>query len=204
MGRKKTIENDDLLAVARKAFVENGFRVPTAEIARRAGISEGVIFQRYATKDEFFFAAMAPPPMDVDTLFRTERTKPDPCENLEDIALGILGFFREIMPTLVHLVTHPSFKPEILYQHSVPLLELRLMSSLTDYLERERAEGRIEANDLRSTAGLLIASLHSLALLELMGSHGGHMEEGGVRAMVRSLWNGLEPRRKPSPSSGTD
>jgi AcrR family transcriptional regulator len=49
MGRKKTISDDELLDVARRAFVDEGFAASTREIARRAGVSEGVIFQRFQT-----------------------------------------------------------------------------------------------------------------------------------------------------------
>jgi Bacterial regulatory proteins, tetR family len=62
MGRRKLIEDHDLLAVARDVFVKRGFAASTREIARRAGISEAIIYQRHATKVHLFFAAMVPLP----------------------------------------------------------------------------------------------------------------------------------------------
>ena len=75
MGRKKTITDAELLEVARTVFVEEGFGASTKEIARRAGVSEGVIYQRFATKDELFFAAMIPPAADLSQLFQNPRLK---------------------------------------------------------------------------------------------------------------------------------
>jgi AcrR family transcriptional regulator len=49
MGRRKLVEDDELLAVARGVFVEKGIAASTREIARRAGISEAVIYQRHPT-----------------------------------------------------------------------------------------------------------------------------------------------------------
>lgn len=61
MARPKTIADADLLEAARAVFVQKGMGASTRAIARRAGVSEGVLFQRYATKQELFFAAMALP-----------------------------------------------------------------------------------------------------------------------------------------------
>ena len=44
MGRRKLVEDDELLAVAREVFVEKGIAASTREIAHRAGISEAVIY----------------------------------------------------------------------------------------------------------------------------------------------------------------
>src|ERR1035438_5507653 len=52
MGRNKSISDDDLLAAARRVFVEQGYAASTREIARRAGVSEGLIFQRFQTKED--------------------------------------------------------------------------------------------------------------------------------------------------------
>ena len=68
MGRRKRIEDEELLAVARGVFVKQGFAASTREIARRAGISESVIYQRHPTKAHLFFAAMVPPALNVEAL----------------------------------------------------------------------------------------------------------------------------------------
>ena len=43
----------------------------------------------------------------------------------------------------------------------------------------------------------LVAAMHSIALFEIMGEHGGVMPSAAVDAMVASFWSGLEPREDP-------
>ena len=50
MPRPRRIDDATLLAAAREVFVAKGAAATTREVARRAGVSEGVIFQRYKTK----------------------------------------------------------------------------------------------------------------------------------------------------------
>ncbi len=60
MGRHKIIEDDELLAKARDIFVKEGINVSTRKIAEEIGISSSVLFQRFKSKEELFFAAMTP------------------------------------------------------------------------------------------------------------------------------------------------
>ena len=59
--------------------MEEGFGASTKAIARRAGVFEGVLYQRFANKDELFFAAMIPPPVDLSKIFRQPRLKGRAC-----------------------------------------------------------------------------------------------------------------------------
>src|SRR3954470_5307443 len=57
-GRPPTIDSTHLLAVARQVFLEHGIRATTLEVAERAGVSEGVLFHRFKSKEGLFSAAM--------------------------------------------------------------------------------------------------------------------------------------------------
>ena len=61
MGRHKLIEDDDLLAKARAIFVREGTHVTSRALAKEIGVSTAVLFQRFGSKVELFFAAMTPP-----------------------------------------------------------------------------------------------------------------------------------------------
>jgi AcrR family transcriptional regulator len=102
--------------VAREAFVEKGFAVRTRDIARRAGISEAVIYQRHPTKAHLFFAAMVPPAVNVEDLFSSPARDLSVVEQLEGIALGMIRYFRKVVPILLPLVTHPEFDGETFAQ----------------------------------------------------------------------------------------
>src|SRR5215831_3772725 len=57
-GRPPTIDSQRLLGVARDVFLERGIRATTLEVAERAGVSEGVLFHRFKSKEALFSAAM--------------------------------------------------------------------------------------------------------------------------------------------------
>ena len=58
MARPVSIDDDVILRAARDVFLEHGVRGTTAEVAQRAGVSEGSVFKRWKTKEELFHAAM--------------------------------------------------------------------------------------------------------------------------------------------------
>jgi AcrR family transcriptional regulator len=199
MGRRKRVADDTLLAVAREAFVEKGLAASTRDIARRAGISEAVIYQRHPTKAHLFFAAMIPPALNVEGLFAAPADDGSVVEQLERIALGMMRYFREVAPILVQLVTHPEFQPERFAQRHPDSPFGRMQLGLLQYLESQRARGRIVAENVGATALTLFAALHSLAFLERLGVHGGTVNDAVIHAMVRALWTGLAPRSASAP-----
>src|SRR6186713_1398186 len=76
-GRPPVIDSARLLAVAREVFLERGIRATTLEVAERAGVSEGVLFHRFKSKEGLFSAAMnfdheAAPRMLLDALGEVE------------------------------------------------------------------------------------------------------------------------------------
>ena len=197
MGRRKRIEDDALLAIAREVFVERGFAATTREVARRAGISEAAIYQRHPTKTHLFFSAMVPPALDVEALLAATGDEPGVSERLERIALDLLEYFREVVPVLLPLATHPEFDLEAFAEWHERSPFRRIHGALVEFLEVHRDAGRVGPGDAEPPALALMATLHSLAFLERLGVHGGRFGEEVVRAIVRSLWRGLAPTPSP-------
>jgi AcrR family transcriptional regulator len=191
VGRIKTISDAQLLDIARRAFVEEGFGASTRRIARSAGISEGVIFQRFRTKEDLFFAAMIPPPVDLNLLFHHPRSKG--IALLERITLSMIDYFRSTLPVFIPLMSHPSFRfEEFAGRHpDSPLAALR--RRLVQFMVEEQRAGRIGSVDPGAAALLVWSTAHSVAFFELLGAHGGRFDPRIVRATVRCLWKGLAP-----------
>jgi AcrR family transcriptional regulator len=194
MGRKKTISDDDLLAAARGIFVAEGFAASTREIARRAGVSEGLIFQRFQTKEDLFFAAMIPPPADLNRLLHHPRAKG--CALLEKITFAMIDYFRETLPVLLPLMSHPNFRfEEFAKRHpGSPMLLLR--RQLVEFLVCEQRAGRLGSVNPGAAALLIWSMAHSIPFFERLGAHGGQFEPKLVRAMVRALWDGFDPKNR--------
>ena len=193
MGRPKTIEDEELLAAARAVFVEKGIGASTREIAKAAGISEAVIYQRHATKKDLFFATMVPPPADVTALFTLDAEDADICERLEELTLRLLDYFREAMPIFLPLVTHPAFDFErFVKQHpDSPMNQLR--EGVVAFLETLQKRDKVRSGYLGHTALALVATALGIAFLERLGVHGGTFSEDMVRGAARGLWLGLAP-----------
>ncbi|MSP22275.1 MAG: TetR/AcrR family transcriptional regulator [Dehalococcoidia bacterium] len=189
MGRRKLFADADLLGIGRQVFIEHGAAASTREIARRAGVSEAVIYQRFGTKDHFLLTAMAPPDFDVEALFsqRSGVARTD----VEGIALGILGYFRELVPVLVPLLADPAFDFEEFARlhQAAPMNQLRIR--LVAHLGELRARGEIEARDVPAAGLLLFGALFSLAVFERLSARYGNFADGLVRSMVGALWTGL-------------
>ncbi|MGC9948716.1 MAG: helix-turn-helix domain-containing protein [Bryobacteraceae bacterium] len=194
MGRKKAISDDELLGVARRIFVEEGFTASTREIARRAGVSEGLIFQRFRTKEDLFFAAMIPPSADLNRLFHHPHSQGRTL--LEKITFSMIAYFRETLPVLLPLMSHPNFRFEEFAKRHPDSPMLLLRRQLVEFLVREQRAGRLGAIDPGAAALLIWSAAHSIPFFERLGAHGGQFEPKLVRAMVRALWDGLDPRNR--------
>lgn len=193
MGRKKTISDAELLEAARAVFVEKGIGASTKEIAKRAGISEGVIFQRFQTKEDLFFAAMIPPTSgEVRSLLEGEKLHGKAL--FEHLICALTSYFRTILPTLIPLISHPSFRfEEFARRHpESPLFVLRMQ--LGHYVVREQAAGRLGKGHPGAMALTIWSTAHSIAFFEHLGAHGGKFDPAIVQATMDALWDGLGPR----------
>jgi AcrR family transcriptional regulator len=195
MPRRRTVSDEDLLRVARTAFLRDGINASTRTIAQEAGISEAVIFQRFGTKNDLFFAAMVPPAAELDTLFDIVAGRGSVVENVERVGVRLLDYFMEVMPVFIPLVSHPSFDLTTFQQrHALPAMQVG--QRLTEYLAAEARHGRVRQGSPQAAATLLISHLHTLALMASIGGHSPAETRQGVKEAVEVLWAGLRPEAR--------
>jgi AcrR family transcriptional regulator len=192
MARTKTISDQELLAVARTVFVEIGFAASSKEIARRAGVSEGVLFQRFSTKEDLFFAAMIPPPVDLSALF--EHSNIEGLALLEKITLSMVGYFQSTLPVLLPLMSHPSFRFEEFARRQPDAALVTLRRELMQFMIQQKRDGRIGTVDPGAAALVIWSIANTVAFFEQLGAHDGKMPESIVRAAVECLWTGMKPK----------
>src|SRR5262245_41614026 len=109
MARHKTISDEEVLRVARGVFREQGHTATTREIAEAAGISEAVLYQRFGSKAELFFAAMRPTEPDVEELLGSRDPSGDARAYLRAVVVRMGKHFAGVIPLALHVMTHPSF-----------------------------------------------------------------------------------------------
>lgn len=194
MPRSKTITDDEILTVARSLFLKEGVNASTRAIAKKAGISEAVIYQRFGTKQAFFFAAMKLPEAGLNKIFDTQPGEGQVVENIERISLKIIAYFREVMPVFLTLISHPSFNFEIfLKEHRVPTLQIE--EKLTDYLMAESQLDRVRTGKVAIAVNILLSHLHNIALYETIGTPQSANLKRTVADAIAVLWNGLAPEK---------
>ena len=192
MGRQKTISNEEVLRVARGLFRDKGHTATTREIAQAAGISEAILYQRFGSKDDLFFAAMTPGEPDLAQLLGPNDPPGDAHAYLRTVVVRIGQYFADILPLVVHMMTHPSFDHAALARSLPTSPAVRLRDGLAERIASLARRKRIAAPSAILTARLLVGLAHDWALGRMH-----HMPSRGVRdleEMVDTVWVGLRVR----------
>jgi AcrR family transcriptional regulator len=198
MARPITISDESILEAARAVFLEHGIAATTAEVAKRAGVAEGSIFKRFATKTELFKAAMQVDFDDPDFIrsLIAARDEDDPRETLFQVGLQAVGFFRRLMP-LVMLQFGTGKKlgvPEQLLGPNAP--PLRALQALAAFIERQIKSGRMRKHEPEIVARMLMGSIQSYVFFEIVLRAQQKMPlpvEDYLRGLINVLWTGVEP-----------
>jgi AcrR family transcriptional regulator len=199
MARPPRITDAQILAAAREVFLERGFTATTAEVARRAGVAEGSIFNRFKTKPELFHAAMRPdveePPF-FRMLERRVGKGGDVRATLHDLGAEMLAFFRRILPLIMMAWSNPTPAglPSILAVPDPP--PLRILRRLAEFFAAEMRAGRLARRDPEVLARVFLGSIQSYAFVELLlqaRAEAPLPRETYLRGLVDLLWTGVRP-----------
>src|SRR5437899_2658415 len=114
MGRHKTISDEEVLRIARETFRAQGHVASTRAIADAAGISEAILYQRFGSKDDLFFAAMHPSGPNIEQLLGPKEPPDDAHRYLRSVVVRTGQYFAEVIPLALHVMMHPSFDPAAL------------------------------------------------------------------------------------------
>lgn len=202
MGRRKRIEDDELLARVREVVIQEGITVSSRRIAEAVGVSSAVLFQRYGSKESLLFAAMTPPAPDLRALVPRRGARAQGLPHLVRIAAGLLDYFREFVAVLAPLANHPAFDYEAFRKRQPDSPLEQIIAELTATFEARRERGEIDCPDVGVLVLNLIAVAHSLATFERMGAHSGAFSEKIVAELARLLWNGVAPPARRAAAAG--
>ncbi|AWN23390.1 TetR/AcrR family transcriptional regulator [Deinococcus irradiatisoli] len=199
MARPRTISDEQIVEAAREVFLEQGFSATTAEIARRAGVSEGTLFNRFASKEELFAETLGLNERGhCQTDFSALVGSGDVRLNLEQLAWRFLDAARRILPQLMVIWSRgqaPMVKPA---GWRDPLSEE--IEALSRYLQAEVTLGRLRPIDCQVAAAALLGALMSQVHRELQAGPG---IEGArfVRSLLDMWWPGMQPFEPPGAAS---
>jgi AcrR family transcriptional regulator len=198
VGRTKTIDDAKLLRIAREVFGEQGHTATTRDVANAAGISQGVLFQRFGSKEDLFLRAMTPELPDLEALLGSYPPRSAKAD-LVQIADRLAEFFGTLLPTLLHVLAHPDLSPARLRKWHTQLPFAPILHALTARIHRMQLDGLIRKVNAEAAARSLMSAVHTTAFLDTMlegsdhahghGAHGG----GNLHVIVDVLWSGLAP-----------
>jgi AcrR family transcriptional regulator len=205
MARPVSIKDETIIAAAREVFLERGIQATTAEVAERAGVSEGSVFKRFKSKVDLFRAAMSDrltEPSWPRELLATVG-KGDVRENLNVAGLQIVTFFRELMPLMMMSWSNPAPNglPHLISGPNPP--PVRVLKCVIGYFDAEMRAGRIRVQDPEIVARAFVGSINNFVFFDLLHAANGELPlaaETYVRGLVSLLWSGIEPRA-PQPRS---
>jgi len=195
LARKTVITDDALLEAAREVFLEKGPTATTAEVARRAGVSEGTLFKRYPTKKELIIAAMK---MRETATWQqglpASMGKGDLNLQLADLMRELIGFFRLMAPRLALMSSCHIRQEEFFGAHSEPP-PVTGIRALSRYLSAEQQLGRLGPCDVEIVARVLLGSSIQYAMHESYGVHAWlpMPEDTFIRGTVALVLRGIAP-----------
>jgi len=195
MARPTRITDEQILDAAREVFMADGYGASTAEIARRAGVSEGTLFKRFKTKEGLFLAAMqistVPPWV---RLAQALIGQGDMKENLLTIGMDFVRFLHVTVPRLMMLWSSRigAHDPACGLEEPPPVRDRRLFA---DFIRREAELGRVRPCDPAAVSQVFIASLAGYVFdtFMLRLERTPEEEEEFVREFIEIIWRGLTP-----------
>ncbi len=196
MARPITISDERILEAARAVFLKDGFDASTVEIAQQAGVAEGTLFRRFATKEGLFRAAMKPPAVpswvrELDNL----SGQGDMRDNLMRIAHEIIHFAQGRIPFVMLRWSHkPSSSDPVPADEGSPAVA-RDSRRLARFLQQEVDNGRLRPFQVEMVARLLMGPCLNLVLDSVVNKQPLTAEEieRFTADLIDTLWQGIAP-----------
>ena len=196
--RAPTISDDQILKAARAVFLEQGMGATTSEVAKRAGVAEGSIFNRFETKFDLFRAAMMFEEPAWKTTLPGRVGQGEVRTQLYEFGVEFLSFLRRVLPLMVMQWSNRQACPFGDCDQGGPLHSLGLVA---DFFAAEVNAGRLRPHDPRVLAHAFLGAMHSYVFFEMLREQtAGRVDREGVlpaeqyvRGVVDLLMSGIDP-----------
>jgi len=199
MARTAKITDERLLEAARGEFLAHGIRATSADIAKRAGVSPGILFHRFGTKEALFSAAMKVERLGFLNLDLEAHVGKGTVEkNLSEFGDALLERFFHILPS--QIMAWANSDPETCAEAARHFRErsVRGQRKFIEYLRAEERLKRIKFIDPYVVAQTFSGALWFFAFeqvtgAKLRGAADTPSRSEFVRRLVATLWEGLSP-----------
>lgn len=161
MARPRNVTDTQILYGARACFLEHGASVSTTVIAERLGISHGVLFQRFGTKDQLLRAALMPPPPEEQPWMVLAQSGPDDRDvraQLAELAEEISTHLERIVPCL-SVLRSAGMHVESVTDRREDLPPVRARREVVGWFSRAIARGLLRPVQPEHAADLFLGAL---------------------------------------------
>jgi AcrR family transcriptional regulator len=204
MPRPVSIQDDVILRAAREIFLEKGWDATTSEIAAKAGVSHGIIFKRFKTKQALFQSAMQEQSdwgQTIPGLLNSSLGRKDVETTLVELGSLFVEKFLMLIPTLMMAWSNKQETENAAESATATNKEratkaLQAVKTIAAYLEAEYRLGRIRKTDFEVVAQAFVGALWHHAFLQVMltdAKPGSAKERRYVRRLVKAMWSGIAP-----------
>jgi AcrR family transcriptional regulator len=204
MPRPVSIQDDVILRAAREIFLEKGWDATTSEIAAKAGVSHGIIFKRFKTKQALFQSAMQDQSnwgQAIPILLKSSLGRKDVEATLVELGTLLVEKFLIMIPALMmawsnKLETQNAAESAAAANKERATKALQSVKTIAAYLENEYKLGRIRETDFEVVAQAFVGALWHHAFLQVMltdSKSGPGKERRYVKRLVKAMWSGIAP-----------
>jgi AcrR family transcriptional regulator len=185
-GRPPSIREEDILDAARDVFRKDGHATTTAKIAKRAGVSEGILFYRYKSKEALLAAVIereTQPPESLRDVLKTAGER-SVAENLDRIVETLLETVSRAHPFLELALTSSTSGEihKLIFAKGKKPPPQRLVELLAGYFEAEIRLRRARAIDATAAARALLGGC-----IDYVQSRKAARDDEDKRAFTRGL-----------------
>jgi AcrR family transcriptional regulator len=170
--------------------------ITTREIARAAGVSDGVLYNYFADKNELIITALVR--RYTEAVSRYDVAVPAPGsgsveENLVTCLRAAIDLVASALPMAGTLLSEPALLQRFFTEvHTHPLGLHRMVGPVAQYLAAEQAAGRLGSFDVDAAGVLLLGPAIMLGFLIVMDGAPRDRVVGQLPGIVATLLRGLD------------
>ncbi|WP_096187071.1 TetR/AcrR family transcriptional regulator [Evansella halocellulosilytica] len=163
---------DKIHSAAIKLFAKKGFSATgVQDIADSAGISTGLLYRHYKTKDELFNELVSYATVGIENLVKRFESDLSPYDIIREFTLEILNDFKKddefanflMIMSQAFTMDHPSHQVQLLKKQSEAMMEQTAI-----LIEKGQKLGQFKDGDVTEMAYYYFASIQGLAMMKLL------------------------------------
>jgi AcrR family transcriptional regulator len=191
-----TALREHLIEVAERLMAERPVStVTTRDLARAAGVSDGVLYNYFADKNELLVAALVRRYARLLARFDADLPRPGVAtveENLLAYARAALDLVGDSLPIVAGLIGEPAMLQRFIGEvHQQPFGPQRLVHPIADYIAGEARLGPLSGEEVEAATTMLLGTTIMFAFTSLVAGMPREDLVAKLPAIVRVIVRGL-------------